>query len=82
MNFPDGYQNHIDCWSARETDESFAKLYNFVCEVKFDRKGVLRHPQEEHRRITRMDEQVIEDVKEDRYHRLMALQQSTRQDRM
>lgn len=65
-----------------ETDESFEKLYNFVKEVKFDRMGVFRYSQEEETRSARMDEQVPEDVKDERYHRLMTLQQEVSRERM
>jgi len=65
-----------------ETDESFEKLYQFVKEVKFDRMGVFRYSQEEQTKSARMEEQVPEDVKEERYHRLMTLQQEISRERM
>ena len=65
-----------------ETEEAFEKLVEFVKEVRFDRMGVFRYSQEEETRSARMEEQVPEDVKEERYHRLMSVQNEISRERM
>lgn len=58
-----------------ETEENFQELLDFVKEVKFDKLGVFKYSQEEGTAAAEMENQIEEEVKEERYHRLMALQQ-------
>ena len=58
-----------------ETDEEFEELYNFVKEVKFDRAGVFAYSQEEDTPAADFEDQIDDEVKEERLDRLMKLQQ-------
>ena len=58
-----------------ETDDEFRALYDFVGEQRFERVGVFKYSREDGTRSARMPGQVMTLVKEDRYHRLMTLQQ-------
>jgi len=58
-----------------ETDEDFEDLLEFVREARFDRLGAFRYSNEPGSRASELDHQVDEDVKDDRFHRLMATQQ-------
>lgn len=58
-----------------ETEEEFEELYDFVKEIKFDRMGVFAYSPEEDTPAAEFDEQISEDVKQDRLDRLMTLQQ-------
>lgn len=57
-----------------ETDDEFRELLDFVEEVEFDRAGAFKYSQEEGTRAAEMNEQIPEDVKEERYERLMEVQ--------
>lgn len=57
-----------------ETEEEFQELCDFVDETEFDDVGVFTYSQEEGTAAARMDGQIPEDVKEERYHALMAIQ--------
>ncbi len=57
-----------------ETEEEFQELYDFVEEVKFDRLGVFSYSQEEGTPAARMKEQVPQEIKEIRRHKIMELQ--------
>ncbi|MBP2652044.1 MAG: rimO [Firmicutes bacterium] len=57
-----------------ETEEQFQALEEFVAKTKFDHVGVFTYSREEDTVAAKMPNQIAEDVKEDRYHRLMALQ--------
>ncbi|VEU36111.1 unnamed protein product [Pseudo-nitzschia multistriata] len=54
-----------------ETDEHFEDLLQFVRDYKLDHVGVFIYSNEEMAYSSRLDGQVPEDVKEDRYRRLM-----------
>lgn len=54
-----------------ETEEHFQDLLQFVREYKLDHVGVFVYSNEELAYSSKMDDQVPEDVKEDRYQRLM-----------
>ncbi len=54
-----------------ETEEHFQHLLEFVREYKLDHVGVFIYSNEEMAYSSRMDNQVPEDVKQDRYERLM-----------
>ncbi|EQB88190.1 ribosomal protein S12 methylthiotransferase [Clostridium punense] len=58
-----------------ETEENFQELLDFVKEVNFDKLGVFKYSQEEGTAAAEMENQIEEEVKEERYHRLMTLQQ-------
>jgi len=57
-----------------ETDEQFMNLYNFVKEVKFDRMGVFEYSREKNTVSYDMSSQIPEEVKKERYNKLMSLQ--------
>ncbi|WP_298704165.1 30S ribosomal protein S12 methylthiotransferase RimO [uncultured Veillonella sp.] len=57
-----------------ETDEQFEELCEFVKDVRFDNMGVFTYSQEEGTPAGAMVDQIPEDVKEERYHTLMAIQ--------
>jgi ribosomal protein S12 methylthiotransferase len=58
-----------------ETENDFADLCRFVKDLEFDRVGVFRYSREENTEAGAMPAQVAESVKEERWHRLMRLQQ-------
>jgi len=58
-----------------ETEADFQTLMNFVRETRFERMGVFKYSTEEGTQAARRDDFVMSIVKEDRYHRLMTLQQ-------
>lgn len=58
-----------------ETEEQFEELLDFVEEFKLDRVGCFKYSIEEGTRAGEMLDQISEDIKEDRYQRLMTLQQ-------
>lgn len=57
-----------------ETDEEFAQLCEFVKETQFDDVGVFTYSREEGTVAAKMEGQVPEEIKEERYHALMAIQ--------
>ena len=57
-----------------ETDEQFQELCEFVKEIKFDNMGVFTYSQEEGTIAGAREDQVPEEVKEERYHTLMSIQ--------
>lgn len=58
-----------------ESNEDFEDTLSFVEEIKFDSLGAFTYSPEEDTQAYEMDEQVEEEVKNERYDRLMALQQ-------
>lgn len=58
-----------------ETEENFNELLEFAEEIKFDKLGVFKYSQEEGTVAAEMQNQIDEEVKEERYHRLMKVQQ-------
>ncbi|TCP91217.1 SSU ribosomal protein S12P methylthiotransferase [Cricetibacter osteomyelitidis] len=58
-----------------ETEDDFQLLLNFLKEAQLDRVGCFKFSPVEGAAATDMAEQVPEDVKEDRFHRFMQLQQ-------
>lgn len=58
-----------------ETEEEFEELYDFVKTVRFDRMGVFKYSPEEGTPAAEFEDQIDEEVKQERYDRLMALQQ-------
>jgi ribosomal protein S12 methylthiotransferase len=59
-----------------ETEEEFQALLDFVTEMAFDRVGVFTYSQEEGTPAANLPDQVPDHIKEERYQRLMELQQS------
>ncbi len=59
-----------------ETEEEFQALLDFVEEMAFDRVGVFIYSREEGTRAAELPHQIAEEVKRERYERLMELQQS------
>lgn len=57
-----------------ETEEDFARLCDFVREMKFDRLGVFAYSLEEDTPAARLPDQVPEEVKQYRAHTLMEVQ--------
>lgn len=57
-----------------ETEEEFFQLKTFLQETEFDDVGVFTYSQEEGTPAAKMTEQISEEVKEERYHTLMAVQ--------
>ncbi|MEY2879707.1 MAG: hypothetical protein RLZZ15_2087, partial [Verrucomicrobiota bacterium] len=57
-----------------ETEADVDELCAFVAETKFERLGVFRFSQEEGTRAAKMDGQIPAKEKEQRWHRVMALQ--------
>ncbi|MCS7287430.1 MAG: 30S ribosomal protein S12 methylthiotransferase RimO [Anaerolineae bacterium] len=58
-----------------ETEEAFQYLVDFVEEMAFDRVGIFIYSREEGTPAASLPDQVPEEVKEERYRRLMAVQQ-------
>jgi len=58
-----------------ETEEEFTELLNFVRDVEFDRVGVFQYSPEENTPAYQLPDSVSEEVKEERYRRLMEAQQ-------
>ena len=57
-----------------ESEEEFEELLDFVEETKFDRAGAFKYSQEEGTPAGLMAEQIPEEVKEERFERLMEVQ--------
>ena len=57
-----------------ETEEEFEELLDFVAETGFDRAGAFKYSQEEGTPAGLMQDQLPEEVKEERYERLMQVQ--------
>lgn len=63
-----------------ETEEQFQELYEFLAEQRFDHVGIFTYSQEEDTAAALMAEQIEEEVKEERYHQLKALQSKISQE--
>jgi len=57
-----------------ETEEDFAELKDFVAQQRFENAGVFQYSQEEGTVAGAMENQIAPEIKENRYHELMALQ--------
>ena len=57
-----------------ETEEQFMKLYDFVKEMRFDRMGVFEYSREKNTISYDMSAQVPDEIKKERYNKLMSLQ--------
>jgi ribosomal protein S12 methylthiotransferase len=58
-----------------ETEEEFEDLLSFLEEYRFDRLGAFKFSAEEGARAYKMEGQIPEELKQERYDRVMALQQ-------
>ena len=58
-----------------ETKENFQELLSFVKDTKFDKLGVFTYSQEEGTLAANMENQILDEVKEERYDELMLEQQ-------
>jgi len=58
-----------------ETEEQFQELLDFMKEVRFDRAGVFTYSQEEGTPAAELPHQVPGEIKQERFHRAMSLQQ-------
>lgn len=58
-----------------ETEKEFDDLYNFVKETKFDRLGVFTYSPEEDTAADKLEDNVPQEIKEERRDRIMLLQQ-------
>ncbi len=58
-----------------ETNEEFEELYQFVKDYKFQHVGVFKYSQEEGTLAADLPEQIPDEIKEERFDRLMRLQQ-------
>ncbi|EGT83094.1 ribosomal protein S12 methylthiotransferase [Haemophilus quentini] len=65
-----------------ETEEDFQLLLDFLKEVQLDRVGCFKFSPVEGAPATEMADQVPEDVKEERFHRFMQLQQEISANRL
>ena len=57
-----------------ETEKDFKELCDFIKEVRFDDMGAFKFSPQEGTPAARMTDQIEEEVKENRYHELMAIQ--------
>lgn len=57
-----------------ETEEDFQILLDFIQEAKIDRAGCFRYENVQHAESRNLDGHVAEEVKEERWHRFMAIQ--------
>ncbi len=57
-----------------ETDDDFKELKDFVEQQRFENAGVFQYSQEEGTVAGSMPDQIPDEIKENRYHELMALQ--------
>jgi len=58
-----------------ETEEEFEELLDFISEAKFDRLGVFTYSEEEDTSAFKLEDNVPEDIKQERLNRVMELQQ-------
>ena len=63
-----------------ETEEDFAILKEFVTEQKFENAGVFQYSQEENTVAATLPEQILEEIKQERYDELMAIQAGISED--
>ena len=65
-----------------ETEEQHKELLEFVQEMKFDRLGAFTYSPEEGTKAAEMENQIPEEVKEERWNRFMQLQQQISAERL
>lgn len=64
-----------------ETQEQFEEVLNFITEQKFDRVGCFKYSPEESTPGGKMTNQIDEDIKEERFHAVMSVQQKISRDK-
>jgi ribosomal protein S12 methylthiotransferase len=57
-----------------ESEADFEELLEFIRETRFERLGVFKYSQEDGTRAAKLDNQLEDSVKDDRWHRAMGLQ--------
>lgn len=65
-----------------ETEEDFQMLLDFLTEARLDRVGCFKYSPVEGAKANELPDQVPEEVKEERYHRFMQLQQQISTERL
>lgn len=65
-----------------ETEDDFKELCEFVAENQFDRMGVFQYSNEENTQAFVFENQVDPEIKEERFHKLMAIQREISRDKM
>lgn len=65
-----------------ETEEDFQELLNFLQQAKLDRVGCFKYSPIDGAAANELPDQVPEDIKEQRFHRLMQLQQKISRQRL
>ena len=58
-----------------ETENDFNELYDFIKEARFDKLGCFTYSPEEGTLAEKMDNQIVEEIKQERYQKIMSLQQ-------
>jgi len=64
-----------------ETDREFNELRDFIKDSRFERLGIFKYSREEDTRAAELDDQVPEQVMDERYEELMEIQESISFDR-
>ncbi len=64
-----------------ETQEQFDELFDFVEANRFDRVGAFKYSKEEGTKAGSMENQIDEDIKEERFHQIMTLQKEISADK-
>lgn len=65
-----------------ETEDDFKELCDFVGENRFDRMGVFKYSNEENTKAFDYSEQLSSEIKEERFHKLMSIQQKISHDKL
>ena len=65
-----------------ESEQDFMQLLEFLRSAKLDRVGCFQYSPVAGAAANQLDEQVDDDIKEDRWHRLMQLQQEISEDKL
>ena len=63
-----------------ETEEDFSILKDFITEQRFENAGVFQYSREENTAAASMPDQISDDIKQDRYDELMAIQAGISED--
>ena len=66
----------VMCGFPGETDEDFEELYDFIKWAKFDRLGCFKYSKEDGTPAEKMENQINDKIKEERYNKIMSLQQT------
>ena len=64
-----------------ETNEDFKELYNFVEDIRFDRLGVFTYSEEEGTSAAGLDDDIPQEIKDDRKNQIIELQHDISLDR-